>query len=229
MNGSHDMRALLAIADPAQGATLARGLLEQGIDVAIGTNFTDARTRALGERFDALVVDAALPGGGVELWRDLWRRGIDVAVIMLTDTDSLADRVRARDAAADAYLTKPVAVRDLVAQLTATERRRPFDVSSDCVRTADLEIDLRLRTVYRAGRQIDLTRKEFALLEILARSPGQTVSRAAIAAHVWHDDAVARSNLLEVLVRRLRRKIDDGHDTKLVRTLRSSGYQLART
>jgi DNA-binding response OmpR family regulator len=220
------MRALLAIADAAHGATLTRGLLAEGIDVAIETTFADARSRALHERFDALVADMALPGGGVELCRELRGRGLYLPVIMLSDSESPADCEGAREVKVDAFLHKPVSVCELATQLCATKRLARPEPPPSRIRVADLEIDLRLRVVHRSAQRVDLTSKEFALLDILARHAGQVVSRPVITAHVWPDATATRSNMLEVLVGRLRRKIDEGHGTRLVRTLRAAGYQL---
>jgi len=220
------MRALLAVADATLGAALARGLLHAGIDVAIETSYAEARVRATGERFDAVVFDAAFPGGGSELCRELRRRGDSVSIIMLTDADSIADRVRARDACADTYLAKPVSARELLDHLRAPRLQNPPDAASDRVVVADLVIDVPSRVVWRAEQRIRLTRKEFALLQILARHGGRPVDRPTIIAHVWSEGIPSQTNIVDVLVGRLRRKIDVGHEQPLVQTHRGVGYRL---
>jgi two-component system copper resistance phosphate regulon response regulator CusR len=169
-----------------------------------------------------------LPGGsGFELCRALRKRGVGTPVLMLTARDTVDDRVQGLDAGADDYLTKPFAFRELVARLHALARRRPTPLP-EIATIADLEVDLRGHRVRRAGREIELTAKEFALLEFLVRHTAQVVDRAAITAHVWDENHDPFTNVLEVLVRRLRRKIDDGFDVKLIHTLRGAGYRLGR-
>jgi two-component system copper resistance phosphate regulon response regulator CusR len=221
------MRVLLAAGDATLGATLARGLLHENVDVAIERSAAAAKDRALSEHFDALVIDADLPAGGGDLCRALRRSGSGVPTVMLIDGGSFADRVRARSLDADAYLTKPVGIRELLAELRARKAASlVLDLTSERMTIADLTIDMSLRGVFRAGQRIDLTSKEFALLQILARNPGTIVDRQTIATHVWGGGRNAGGNVLEVLVRRLRRKIDDAHELKLVQTLRGKGYRL---
>jgi two-component system copper resistance phosphate regulon response regulator CusR len=221
------MRVLLAAGDATLGATLARGLLHENVDVAIERSAAAARDRALSEHFDALVIDADLPAGGGDLCRAIRRSGSGVPTVMLIDGDSFADRVRARTSGADAYLMKPVGIRELLAELRARKAASlVLDLTSERLTIADLTVDASLRSVVRAGQRIDLTAKEFALLQILARHPGTLVDRATIATHVWGTGSNAGGNVLEVLVRRLRRKIDDGHELKLIQTLRGKGYRL---
>ena len=225
MNTSNGMRVLLAAGDATPGATLARGLLHENVDVVIERSAASAKERALREHFDVLVVDGDLPAGGGDLCRSLRRMGAGIPTIMLIEPGSMADRLRARTAEADAYLVKPVALRALLSELHARKVARPTD-AVERVNVADLTVDTRARWVTRGGRRIDLTRKEFALLEILAGQPGALVDRATIAAHVWGNSTHAAGNVLEVLVRRLRRKIDDGHELKLIETMRGKGYRL---
>jgi len=177
-----------------------------------------------------VILDVRLPGGtGFELCADLRRQKVAVPVLMLTALDAVDDRVRGLAAGADDYLTKPFAFRELVARLQALARRRALALTPAIMHVADLEVDLGARHVSRAGRSIDLTAKEFALLELLLRHRDQVVDRSAITAHVWDNNHDPFANVLDVLVRRLRSKIDDGFEPKLIRTVRGAGYRLGLT
>jgi two-component system copper resistance phosphate regulon response regulator CusR len=166
-----------------------------------------------------------LPGGsGFDLCRELRARGVGTPILMLTARDTVDDRVMGLDVGADDYLAKPFALRELLARVRALARRQPTPVW-ETVRVADLEVDLGSHRVRRAGAPIELTAKEFALLEFFVRHRDQVVDRAAITAHVWDENHDPFTNVLEVLVRRLRRKIDDEHTPKLIHTLRGAGYR----
>lgn len=220
------MRVLIVEDDIEIAGLVARGLVDQGIDAAVETTFAGGRSRAILGTFDVIVLDVMLPGGnGFALCRDLRARGIGTPVLMLTARDAVDDRVQGFDAGGDDYLTKPFAFRELLARVRALARRRPTPLP-ETVTVADLEVDLRSHEVKRAGRSIELTAKEFALLEFFVRHVGQVVDRASISAHVWDENHDPFTNVLEVLVRRLRRKIDDGHDVKLIHTFRGAGYRL---
>jgi DNA-binding response OmpR family regulator len=189
------------------------------------STFATGRERAMLGHFDIVVLDVMLPGGtGFELCRELRRRKIATPILMLTARDAVDDRVTGLDAGADDYLTKPFAFRELLARVRALARRRPALLPRD-IRVADLEVDLGARRVRRAGRPIELTAKEFALLEFFVLHADQVVDRAAITAHVWDENHDPFTNVLEVLVRRLRRKVDDGFQPKLIHTLRGAGYR----
>ena len=219
------MRIVLVEDDPELAGILASGCGEHGIDVARSTTLADGRSRALLGSFDVIVLDVMLPGGtGFDLCRELRRRAIDTPILMLTARDALDDRVTGLDAGADDYLTKPFAFRVLLARVRALARRRPALRPRE-VRVADLEVDLASRRVRRGGARIELTAKEFALLELFVLHPGEVVDRAAITAHVWDENHDPFTNVLEVLVRRLRRKIDDPFEPKLIHTLRGAGYR----
>jgi len=220
------MRVLLVEDDPELAAVLETGLIEQGLQVVRADTFETGRSRAVLGAFDVIILDVMLPGGsGFDLCRVLRERGIGTPVLMLTARDTIDDRVRGLDSGADDYLTKPFAFRELVARLHALARRRPTPLP-EVATVADLTVDLRAHRVRRAGRDIELTAKEFALLEFLVRHRDQVVDRAAITAHVWDENHDPFTNVLEVLVRRLRRKIDEGFDVKLIHTLRGAGYRL---
>jgi two-component system copper resistance phosphate regulon response regulator CusR len=220
------MRILLVEDDAELASILRDGLTEEGFHVVHERDVAGGRSRAILGAFDVIVLDVMLPGGdGFELCRTLRERGVSTPVLMLTARDTVDDRVRGLDCGADDYVPKPFAFRELVARLRALARRPPSTVP-DVIHVADLEVDTRAHRVRRAGKPIELTAKEFALLEFFARHAGQVVDRAAITAHVWDENHDPFTNVLEVLVRRLRRKIDDSFDVKLIHTLRGAGYRL---
>ncbi len=222
------MRVLIVEDDPELAGLLRDGLREHRIDPTLATGFAEGRDQALAGDYDVVILDVRLPGGtGYDLCADLRRQNVGVPVLMLTALDAVDDRVRGLAAGADDYLTKPFAFRELVARLQALTRRRALALTPSTLRVADLEVDLGSRQVRRAGRPIDLTAKEFALLELLLRRQGQVVDRSAITAHVWDNNHDPFANVLEVLVRRLRGKIDDGFAPKLIHTIRGAGYRLS--
>jgi two-component system copper resistance phosphate regulon response regulator CusR len=219
------MRLLIVEDDAGLAGILRDGLAEHHIEATLAATVDEGRERAVLGSWDVIVLDVMLPGGnGFDLCTGLRRRGIRTPILMLTARDTVDDRVLGLDAGADDYLTKPFAFRELLARVRALARRGPALVP-EMVTVADLEVDLASRAVRRAGRPIQLTAKEFALLEFFARHVGQVVDRAAITAHVWDENHDPFTNVLEVLIRRLRRKIDDAYDPKLIHTLRGAGYR----
>jgi two-component system copper resistance phosphate regulon response regulator CusR len=219
------MRVLIVEDDPELAALLRDGLRAQRIDPTLATTFTEARELAGLSTYDVIILDVRLPGGsGFELCGELRRRGVTAPVLMLTALDAVDDRVRGLEVGADDYVTKPFAFRELLARLKALARRRPA-LTPAVYRVADLEVDLAARQVRRGGSRLTLSAKEFALLELFVTHPGQVLDRATITAHVWDDNHDPFTNVLEVLVRRLRRKIDDGFEPKLITTLRGAGYR----
>jgi two-component system copper resistance phosphate regulon response regulator CusR len=221
------VRVLIVEDDPELAALLREGLREHRIDPTVATGFVEGREQALVGDYDVIILDVRLPGGtGYDLCADLRARDIHVPVLMLTALDAVDDRVRGLAVGADDYLTKPFAFRELLARLQALTRRRAQALAPNIVRVADLEVDLASRQVRRGGQPIVLTAKEFALLEFLLRHQNQVVDRSAITAHVWDNNRDPFANVLDVLVRRLRSKIDDGHEPKLISTVRGAGYRL---
>ncbi|HYU91402.1 MAG TPA: response regulator transcription factor [Gemmatimonadales bacterium] len=219
------MRVLIVEDDPELAGLLRDGLRAQRIDPTLAATFAEGRDRAHAGSFDVIILDVRLPGGtGFELCGELRRGGSSTPVLMLTALDALDDRVRGLEVGADDYLTKPFAFRELLARIKALARRRPA-LSPAQHRIADLEVDLDTRQVQRRRRPIMLSAKEFALLELFVLNQGRVLDRATITAHVWDDNHDPFANLLEVLVGRLRRKIDDGFEPKLITTLRGSGYR----
>jgi two-component system copper resistance phosphate regulon response regulator CusR len=219
------VRILLVEDDPDLASLLVKGLSEEGFHVVHEAAYQDGWSRAMLGSFDVILLDVMLPGGdGFALCAGIRRRGVGTPVMMLTARDSVDDRVAGLDAGADDYLPKPFAFRELVARIRALMRRRPTPLP-EVVTVGDLEVDLAGHKVRRGDQPIELTAKEFALLEFFARNAGRVVDRAAITAHVWDENHDPFTNVLEVLVRRLRRKIDDPFDRKLIHTLRGSGYR----
>ena len=221
------MRVLLVEDDIALASVIEAGLTEQSMHVTRIGSFAGGRMEAVLGSFDVIVLDVMLPGGnGFDLCRAIRDRNVATPVLMLTARDAVEDRVMGLECGADDYVTKPFDFRELVARIRALARRPPTQVP-EIVRVADLEVDLRAHRVRRGGREIELTGKEYALLAVFARHLGQVVDRAAITAHVWDENHDPYTNVLEVLVRRLRRKIDDDFELKLIHTIRGAGYRLS--
>jgi DNA-binding response OmpR family regulator len=219
------MRILIVEDDPQLLEIVAAGLREHRYEVATAASFREGRERAHLGTFGLFVLDIMLPdGSGVALCRELRAAGSTTPILLLTARDALDDKVGGLDAGADDYLVKPFAFRELLARVRALTRRQPA-LAAAVVRVADLEVDLETRRVRRAEHDIALTAKEFELLEVFARHVGTVLDRAAITAHVWDENHDPFTNALEVLVRRLRRKIDDPFEPKLIHTLRGAGYR----
>ena len=220
------MRVLLVEDDPGLAAIIKTGFGEHGVQVVTVASYAEGQMKATLGSFDVLILDVMLPGGnGFDLCRELRAREIGTPILMLTARDTVDDRVAGLEVGADDYLTKPFAFRELLARVRALGRRRGAPLP-ETLRVADLEVDLEAHRVRRAGKSIELTAKEFALLEFFVLHPGQVVDRAAITAHVWDENHDPFTNVVEVLVRRLRRKIDDDYATKLIQTVRGAGYRL---
>src|SRR5262245_59822388 len=220
------MRVLLVEDEPNAARMLAKGLREQTYAVDIAPDGEAAIYQASVNDYDLIILDIMLPHkDGIEVCRDLRGAGLTIPILILTARDAVQDRITGLDTGADDYLTKPFDFNELLARLRALLRRGPA-LGSEVIAIADLSIDTRARKVSRGGRQIELTAKEYALLEYLARRAGEVVSRAEIAEHVWEENFDPFSNLIEVYVQRLRRKIDEVHALKLLRTRRGEGYMM---
>ena len=205
---------------------LAKGLREQTYAVDVVADGEAAVYQASVNDYDAIILDLMLPQkDGIEVCRELRAAGLTTPVLMLTARDAVQDRIAGLDTGADDYMTKPFDFHELLARLRAL-LRRGHALRPETLEIADLSVDTRARLVRRGGRQIELTAKEYALLEYLARRAGEVVSRREIAEHVWEENFDPFSNLIEVYVQRLRRKIDEGHSLKLLRTRRGEGYIL---
>jgi DNA-binding response OmpR family regulator len=224
--GPGAVRILLVEDEPAAAQMLAKGLREQTYAVDLAADGEAALYQASINDYDLILLDVNLPGkDGLAVCRELRASGSTVPVLMLTARDAVQDRVAGLDTGADDYLTKPYAFHELLARVRAILRRGPA-LSSDTIAVADLVIDQKARSVRRGGSIIQLTAKEYALLEYLARRADEVVGRADIAEHVWDENFDPFSNLIEVYIQRLRRKIDDNHSQKLLRTRRGEGYML---
>ena len=205
---------------------LKRGLESEGYAVDTVHDGVTARKRILARegQYDLLILDVMLPGlDGLTLCRDLRAKGVTVPVLMLTARDSTGDKVAGLDSGADDYLVKPFAFAELLARIR-TLLRRPAKTLSTELRVGDLALDPAARAVRRGGQPIALTTKEFTLLELFMRSPGEVLSRDTILDHAWDEDADAFSNIVDVYLRRLRKKIDRDGEPSLFQTVRGVGY-----
>jgi two-component system copper resistance phosphate regulon response regulator CusR len=204
---------------------LQRGFLDERIHVSTARNFADGQLQVeLGE-FDVIVLDVMLPGGsGFELCDAIRREGYTTPVLMLTALAAIDDRVKGLEGGADDYLTKPFAFRELLARVRALARRAAA-LTEDCFDLEDLHVELGSRRVVRAGRSVRLTTKEWDLLELFVRHHDTVIDRAAISAYVWDENHDPFSNVVEVLIGRLRRKIDADHPVRLIHTIRGAGYR----
>jgi two-component system, OmpR family, copper resistance phosphate regulon response regulator CusR len=220
-------RLLIVEDDPTTGEYLEKGLREAGFAVERATDGPDGLHRLLEERFDLAIVDIMLPRlDGFALVKALRATGATLPVLHLTARDHVDDRVRGLEHGADDYLVKPFAFTELLARVRTLLRRSEPRTEATRITVADLELDLLRRRAIRGGRRIDLTAKEFALLELLLRRRGEVLPRSLIASEVWDMNFDSDTNVVEVAIRRLRAKIDDGFEVKLIRTLRGMGYVL---
>jgi heavy metal response regulator len=204
-----------------------KGLEEEGYAVDVATDGDEALDWPAVVDFDAIVLDVMLPGrDGIDVCRTLRTRGVRTPILMLTARDTVEDRVMGLDSGADDYLVKPFAFAELLARLRALMRREPVLLGTT-LEVADLSLDTVTRQASRAGQPIALTNKEYALLEYLMRHPNQVLTRTMIAEHVWNFDFDTGTNVIDVHIRYLRRKIDDPYDLKLIQTVRGAGYRIS--
>jgi DNA-binding response OmpR family regulator len=221
------MRILLAEDEPDAARLLAKGLREQSYAVDVVMDGEAAVFQASVNDYDLLILDVMLPlKDGFAVCRELRAGGAQMPILLLTARDAVQDRITGLDFGADDYLTKPFDFHELLARVRALLRRGQA-LKPELIELPDLTVNTRTRQVKRAGRDIRLTAKEYALLEYLARRAGEVVTRAEIAEHVWDENFDPFSNLIEVYIQRLRRKLDDDHTLKLIHTLRGEGYRLA--
>ena len=219
------MRILVIEDEPKTGDYLLRGLAESGFTVSLARNGRDGLHMAGTDTPDLIVLDVMLPGlDGWQVIAEL-RKTVDTPVLFLTARDGLDDRIKGLELGADDYLVKPFAFVELLVRIRTLLRRGPIR-EADIFQIADLELDIPKRRVIRAGVRIDLTAKEFALLHLLSKRVGQVLSRPLIASQVWDMNFDSDTNVVDVAVRRLRAKIDDPFEVKLIHTIRSMGYVL---
>ena len=220
------MRILLVEDNERLARTIAKGLREQSFAVDDAADGETALYEAEINDYDLIVLDVMIPApDGFEVCRRLRERRIQTPILMLTARDATEDKITGLDTGADDYLTKPFEFGELLARIRALLRRRVAVVSTK-IEVADLQIDTNSRRVWRGGREISFTTKEYALLEFMAREKGKVLGRAEIAEHCWDENFEAFSNTIDVYIKRLRAKIDDGAAVKLIHTRRGAGYIL---
>ncbi len=219
---------ILAVEDERRLSQLIRRVLEEeGHTVDVAYDGEEGLQMALDGTHDVIVLDVMLPQmDGIDVCRSLRRNRVDTPVLLLTALDGVEDRVKGLDAGADDYLAKPFAFQELLARIRALSRRRVQPRDPQELTVEDLTLDLRRRRAKRNGTAIDLSPKEFSLLEFLMRNQGRVVTRMQILDHLWGYDFATDSNLVDVYVAYLRRKIDKGASHKLIRTVRGVGYAL---
>jgi two-component system copper resistance phosphate regulon response regulator CusR len=221
------MKILIVEDEPKTGDYLKQGLTEAGFSVDLARDGNDGLHLALTDKHDLAILDVMLPGkDGWAVLAGIRRAGKDMPVMFLTARDAVDDRVKGLELGADDYLVKPFAFSELLARVRTLLRRGNKATATESLRCTDLELDLLRRRVSRAGQRIDLTAKEFALLELLLRRQGEVLPRSLIASQVWDMNFNSDTNVIEVAMRRLRAKVDDAFEPKLIRTVRGMGYVL---
>ncbi|MFZ6048869.1 heavy metal response regulator transcription factor [Pseudomonas sp. CR3202] len=221
------MKLLIVEDEPKTGQYLRQGMAEAGLATDLATDGLRGRELALSGAYDLIILDVMLPGlDGWQVLRSLRQAGLQVPVLFLTARDAVEERVHGLELGADDYLVKPFAFAELLARVRTLLRRGAAPPQETSLELADLHLDLLSRRVERSGRRIDLTTKEFALLEFFLRRQGEVLPKTLIAAQVWDMHFDSETNVIEVAVRRLRAKLDDDFPTKLIHTVRGMGYVL---
>jgi heavy metal response regulator len=220
------MRALVIEDDPGVASFLRKGLREAGFVVDAASNGLEGLSLAKAESYDVIILDLMLPGkDGFSVLQALRKDGVKTPVICLTARDRVDDRVRGLDLGADDYLAKPFSFSELLARIRALLRRgAALTTNPLCI--GDLVVDLIARQVHRAGKRLDLSAREFALLEYMARNAGHVLSRTMILEKVWDMNQDPLTNVVDVHINRVRRKVDHGFDRPLIKTIRGVGYVL---
>lgn len=221
------MHILIVEDDERLAHAVVRVLKEEGHVPEVAHDGETGLELGLSGTFDLVILDLMLPRlSGIDVCRKLRMAGVATPVLMLTAREHVDDRVKGLDAGADDYLTKPFALTELLARIRALGRRRVVSLAEDVLAVDDLEIDRARRVVRRGESIIELTAKEYALLEYLAEHPRQVLSRGQILDHVWGYSYATETNVVDIYVHYLRRKIDEGHERKLIATVRGVGYRL---
>ena len=219
------MKLLIVEDETKIGDYLRQGLSEAGFIVELARNGLDGNHLAMTGDFDLVILDIMLPDvSGWKILESLRQAGLQMPILCLTARDSVDDRVKGLELGADDYLVKPFAFTELLARIRTLLRRGALPQADTVLRVADIELDLIRRRVSRAGRRIHLSAKEFALLELFMRRRGEVLPRSLIASQVWDVNFSSDTNVIDVAVRRLRAKIDEGFDEKLIHTVRGMGY-----
>ncbi len=221
------MKILIIEDEPKTGKYLRRGLIEAGFVADLAGDGRDGLHLALTESYDLAVIDVMLPAiNGWDVLREIRRAGNQLPVLFLSARNQVDDRVKGLELGADDYLVKPFAFSELLARVRTLLRRGSVSHSLDVLKVADLELNLLRHCVMRAGKKINITAKEFVLLEFMMRRQGEVLPRSLIASQVWDMNFNSDTNVIDVAVRRLRSKIDDNFGVKLIRTMRGMGYIL---
>ncbi|MBS1241152.1 MAG: transcriptional regulator protein [Gemmatimonadetes bacterium] len=218
------MKVLIVEDDRTVGQYVQRGLEEHNYQADLVDDGLEALRLISGGQYDLVVLDLRLPSmSGVEIVRTLRDRGVTTPILILTAQDSVETKVQALRSGADDYVTKPFAFEELLARVEALGRR-PVQMTSRVLRVADLEVDTSLREVRRAGRKIDVTPKEYTVLEYLVRHQGRVMSRTLITEYAWDYHFDPGTNIVDVVINRLRKKIEQGFPDRLLHTVRGVGY-----
>ena len=221
------MRVLVIEDEPGVAQFIQQGLTEAGYAIDVTRDGSEGLDFALAKTYDAIVLDIMLPKlNGLELLREIRNQRIKTPVLLLTARDGIDDRVQGLDSGADDYLVKPFAFPELLARLRALLRRPPLQ-SDAILQVGDLEMDLTRYEVRRAGQIIELSQREFALLELLLRHPNQVLTRTQIMEHVWNFNFYSETKVVDVYIGYLRRKIEQDFDYPLIHTIRGVGYRLS--
>ncbi|PUE58549.1 DNA-binding response regulator [Limnohabitans curvus] len=219
------MKILIVEDEPKTGEYLRQGLREAGFVVDLAQTGIDGLHLAEQGDYELVILDVMLPGiNGWQVLEALRQRGLKMPAMFLTARDQVEDRVKGLELGADDYIVKPFSFAELLARVRAILRRGKSGSENTTLGVADLELDLLRRRVTRAGKRIDLTAKEFGLLELLMRRQGEVLPRSLIASQVWDMNFDSDTNVIEVAMRRLRVKIDEGQEVKLIQTVRGMGY-----
>jgi len=220
------MRVLVIEDEPGVAGFLKKGLREASYAVDLVDNGSDGLRKAVSVTYDAIVLDLMLPGmDGFSILREIRSRDIRTPVICLTARDAVDDRIKGLDLGADDYLAKPFSFSELLARIRAL-LRRGRDLHPNPIVVADLKVDVMARSVHRGDRRIDLSPTEYVLLEYLARNAGQVLPRTMILEHVWDMNHDPMTNVIDVHINRLRKKVDNDFDPPLIHTIRGAGYVL---
>jgi len=221
------MRVLIVEDEKKLVDIIARSLKAEGFAVDVAGDGAQGLELATSYAYDAVILDIMLPKlSGTEVLEAIRQKNRQVPILMLTAKDAVADKVKHLSAGADDYLTKPFAFSELLVRVRALLRRAPVQ-RADAFTVADLEIDRLSRQIKRAGKRIDLSAKEYALLEYLMLNAGRVLSRPMIIEHVWDQSFEGLTNIVDVYIRQLRNKIDGAHEKKLIKTIRGAGYVLS--